>query len=84
MKILEFGYLGLATKDVDAWAPFAENYLGLQTRKAGLGHLGLRMDERLQRLLVNPADRDGFGYYDYQTVSGNTTIWWFGKYTAVA
>lgn len=29
-------------------------------------------------------DRDGFGYYDYQTVSGNTTIWWFGKYTAVA
>lgn len=29
-------------------------------------------------------DRDGFGYYDYQTVSGNTTFWWFGKYTAVA
>jgi hypothetical protein len=29
-------------------------------------------------------DRDGFGYFDYQTVSSNTTIWWFGKYTAVA
>ncbi|MHC4941149.1 MAG: hypothetical protein ACYTHK_19610 [Planctomycetota bacterium] len=29
-------------------------------------------------------DRDGFGYFDYQTVSSNTTIWWFGTYTAVA
>lgn len=29
-------------------------------------------------------DRAGFGYFDYQTVSSNTTIWWFGKYTAVA
>ncbi len=30
------------------------------------------------------ADRDGFGFFSYQNVSSNTTIWWFGTYTAVA
>jgi len=30
------------------------------------------------------ADRDGFGFYSYQNVAGNTTIYWFGTYTAVA
>lgn len=30
------------------------------------------------------ADRDGFVFFSYQNVSSNTTIWWFGTYTAVA
>ncbi len=30
------------------------------------------------------ADRDGFGFFSYQNVSSNTTIYWFGTYTAVA
>jgi hypothetical protein len=29
-------------------------------------------------------DRDGFGYHGYQTVPANTTVWWFGTYTAIA
>jgi len=30
------------------------------------------------------ADRDGFGFFDYVSVASNTTIYWFGTYTAVA
>lgn len=30
------------------------------------------------------ADRDGFGFYSYQNVASNSTIYWFGTYTAVA
>jgi hypothetical protein len=30
------------------------------------------------------ADRDGFGFYSYQTIAALGTAWWFGTYTAVA
>jgi hypothetical protein len=30
------------------------------------------------------ADRDGFGFFDYVNIAGNTTVYWFGTYTAVA
>jgi len=30
------------------------------------------------------ADRDGFGFFDYVNVAANTTLYWFGTYTAVA
>jgi len=30
------------------------------------------------------ADRDGFGFYSYQSVPGTGTVWWFGTYTAIA
>ena len=29
-------------------------------------------------------DRDGFGYFSYQTIPALGTVWWFGTYTAVA
>lgn len=30
------------------------------------------------------ADRDGFGFFSYQTMAGTSTVWWFGTYTAIA
>ncbi len=30
------------------------------------------------------ADRDGFGFFSYQSISGFGTAWWFGTYTAIA
>ena len=30
------------------------------------------------------ADRDGFGFYSYQSMPSLSTFWWFGTYTAVA
>lgn len=29
-------------------------------------------------------DRDGFGFFSYQSISGFGTAWWFGTYTAIA
>lgn len=30
------------------------------------------------------ADRDGFGFFSYQSLSGGATAYWFGSYTAIA
>jgi len=29
-------------------------------------------------------DRDGFGYFSYQSIPAFGTVWWFGTYTAIA
>jgi 2,3-dihydroxybiphenyl 1,2-dioxygenase len=58
-KVKELGYVGIQATDLDAWRHFAVDVLGL-----GLGHqdgqqtLGLRMDERVHRLIIEagPAD----------------------------
>lgn len=30
------------------------------------------------------ADRDGFGFFSYQSLAGAATAYWFGSYTAIA
>jgi hypothetical protein len=30
------------------------------------------------------ADRDGFGFFSYQSLGAAATVWWFGTYTAIA
>jgi 2,3-dihydroxybiphenyl 1,2-dioxygenase len=62
MDLLEVGYLGIAARNPDQWRPFASDFLGLQTKELGAGHLALRMDERTQRFLVDPSDRNGLGF----------------------
>jgi hypothetical protein len=38
----------------------------------------------LRRPTTYFADRDGFGFFSYQTMAGTSTVWWFGMYTAIA
>jgi hypothetical protein len=34
--------------------------------------------------IVSHIDRDGFGFFSFQTVADNATAYWFGRYTAIA
>lgn len=62
MNILQLGHLGVASTDVAAWCAFAEDFLGLQAMARADGRLALRMDERRQRFLIEPAAFDGLAW----------------------
>lgn len=54
MPIRELGYLAIEATDVDAWAKFASDVLGLSVAQASDGAIRLKMDERDFRLEVAP------------------------------
>jgi 2,3-dihydroxybiphenyl 1,2-dioxygenase len=62
MHILQLGHLGIAATDIAPWRAFAEDFLGLLAVARPAGRLALRMDERRQRFLVEPAARDGLAW----------------------
>src|SRR5260370_42712392 len=50
------GYIGVRARDLDDWAGYGSNFLGLQRIDKSRSTLAFRMDDRKQRLLV---DADG-------------------------
>ncbi len=67
MQITQLGYLGAETTDVGAWRRFAGDFLGMQID--GDDRLTLRMDERAQRVLVEPSNRNGLGFLGFEVAS---------------
>lgn len=62
IKVTQLGYLGIAATDLEAWRSFASDYLGMQVADAAGRRLAVRMDERAQRLLIEPAARDALAF----------------------
>ncbi len=52
--LISFGYLGVRSDHGEDWASFAKNLLGMEACTAAGGGLELRMDERRQRVFVEP------------------------------
>jgi len=69
IKILQLGYLGIAATDPEAWRGFAADYLGMQVAEAPERRLAVRMDDRAQRLLIEPAARDGLAFVGFELES---------------
>ena len=63
----QLGYLGISATDTAAWRSFAGEYLGMQVVDGGSNSLALRMDERRQRMLVEPAQDDGLAFLGLET-----------------
>jgi 3,4-dihydroxy-9,10-secoandrosta-1,3,5(10)-triene-9,17-dione 4,5-dioxygenase len=57
-EVRSLGYLGVTADDVDAWVPYAEKILGVQTWRED-GNLYLRYDEFAWRVQVAPGDIPG-------------------------
>lgn len=58
-EISSLGYVVLGVKDLDAWTVFARDILGFQVcARDGAESLDLRMDERLQRVVLERNDAD--------------------------
>ena len=62
-RVTQLGYIALGVSDLDAWAKFGTEVLGLQLEKDDGAALRFRMDEYSQRLLVYPEGND-----DLQTI----------------
>ncbi|WP_285960888.1 VOC family protein [Pseudomonas tohonis] len=60
MDIRGLGYVTVASTDLQRWQRYATDVLGMMV-EAGAERLLLKMDERAYRILVERADRDGFG-----------------------
>lgn len=64
MQITQLGYIGIAATDPVAWRAYAIDFLGMQV--GGTDHLVLRMDDRAQRILIEPSDHDGIAFLGFE------------------
>src|SRR3954464_15342728 len=58
MPVEALGYIGIRSKNLEDWAAYATQFLGMQLVDRTSSMLSLRMDDRKQRIIVN-ADTDG-------------------------
>ena len=64
MTLDSFGYLGIRSDKLDEWSAYAPGLLGLELAERSGSRLRLRMDDRLQRIVVSsdPLAEDYFGW----------------------
>ncbi|MBX9748644.1 MAG: VOC family protein [Roseococcus sp.] len=65
MSINALGYIGIRSRRPEDWEGFATRLLGMQQVDRGGGSRAFRMDDRAQRLLVEPGD-DGLGFLGWE------------------
>ena len=66
MPVQGLGYVGMDAKGFDAWRAFGTDVLAMQIVERGPDTIGLRMDERCQRVLVQRADQDAPAFYGFE------------------
>jgi 2,3-dihydroxybiphenyl 1,2-dioxygenase len=66
MELQSLGYVGLRARNLEDWAGFGENFLGMQVVERGRSALRLRMDDRSQRLIVEAGATEGPGFLGWE------------------
>jgi 3,4-dihydroxy-9,10-secoandrosta-1,3,5(10)-triene-9,17-dione 4,5-dioxygenase len=61
MDIRGLGYVTVASTDLKRWRDYATGVLGMMVGAESEERLYLKMDARPYRILVEKADRDGYG-----------------------
>ena len=67
MPVQGLGYVGVEAREFDPWRAFGTDVLAMQIVERGADAIGLRMDERCQRVLVQRGERDGPAFYGFET-----------------
>ena len=67
MPVLGLGYVGIEATDFEPWRAFAADVLAMELVERGPGAIGLRMDERCQRVLIQQGERDGAAFFGFET-----------------
>ena len=62
MQIDALGYVGIQTADLEQWATYGTRFLGMQLVGKSHGTLGLRMDDRKQRVIVHAGEGEGVSF----------------------
>ena len=66
MELQSLGYVGLRARNLEDWASFGENFLGMQLVERSRAALRLRMDDRSQRLIVEADATDGPAFLGWE------------------
>jgi 2,3-dihydroxybiphenyl 1,2-dioxygenase len=66
MELQSLGYVGLRARNLEDWASFGENFLGMQLVERSRAALRLRMDDRSQRLIVEADAADGPAFLGWE------------------
>lgn len=69
-EIEAFGYMGVQAGDVTEWRDYATTMLGMEAVEQSSRQLALRMDDRSQRLIINPDDCQSAALYGWQVPDG--------------
>ncbi len=66
MELQSLGYVGLRARNLEDWASFGQNFLGMQLVERSRAALRLRMDDRSQRLIVEADAADGPAFLGWE------------------
>jgi 2,3-dihydroxybiphenyl 1,2-dioxygenase len=66
MAIQALGYVGIEATSPEDWAGYGTQFLGLQLAERSAAQLVFRMDDRRQRIVVTPCDRDGARFFGWE------------------
>ena len=65
-ELVSLGYVGIASRHLDDWSDFATGMLGMQLAERSAAGLSLRMDDRRQRVLVQPASTESCRLFGWE------------------
>ena len=69
MDIISLAYLGLQSPKLDDWSDLATRLLGMQQVERSRGLARFRMDDRVQRLIIDGSEGEGLGYFGFEAAS---------------
>ena len=67
--VTELGYLGIEASDLNAWQTFAVDLLGMELVSFEEDVLTLRMDSRVQRMIIEKGSRDDIAFSGFECSS---------------
>jgi 2,3-dihydroxybiphenyl 1,2-dioxygenase len=70
MEIIGLGYVGIGSPKTEEWSKYAVDLLGMQEIDKGAGKRAYRMDDRRQRLIIDPSLQNTLGYMGWEVSSG--------------
>ncbi|MCH1489083.1 MAG: hypothetical protein L7T83_01510 [Ilumatobacteraceae bacterium] len=62
--VSSLAYIGFETPALDEWQEFGSEVLGAQVVNRADG-LGLRIDDRVERIMIHPGERDNLAYFGW-------------------
>ena len=66
MSVQALGYVGVRARNLEDWANYGQNLLGLQRIDKTRSSMAFRMDDRKQRLLVDADGGQGIGFFGWE------------------
>ena len=67
--VTQLGYVGIEASNLDEWQRFAVDLLGMQVGRRDEKTLTLRMDERVQRIIIEQGPADDLSYSGFECAS---------------